>query len=89
MGIAKEKKQKVIKQFQKNEKDSGSSEIQIALLTEQINELTEHCRAHRKDAHARYGLIKLVGKRKKHLSYLQSRDEERYLKILSELGLRK
>jgi len=89
MGIDKEKKQKVIKQYRKNEKDSGSSEVQIALLTTQINELTEHCRANKKDAHARYGLIKLVGKRKKHLSYLQRQNEERYLKILSELGLRK
>lgn len=89
MTITKEDKSKLIKKFQRKENDSGSSEVQIALLTERINYLTEHCRAQKKDHHTRYGLVKLVGKRKKLLSYLQRTDEKRYAEIVAELGLRK
>jgi len=89
MTLAKEKKQAVIKKFQRDANDAGSPEVQIALLTERINYLTEHCRTFKKDAHARYGLIKMVGNRKRLLSYLQRCNEKRYTEIITELGLRK
>ena len=89
MPLAKEKKQVIIKKFQKKAEDTGSSDVQIALLTQRINELTEHCKAHSKDRHSRYGLIKLVGQRRRLLNYLAQTDRKRYTKILEELDLRK
>ena len=89
MPLAKEKKQAIIKKFQIKNEDTGSSDVQIALLTQRINELTEHCKGHSKDRHSRYGLIKLVGQRRRLLNYLAQTDRKRYTKILEELDLRK
>ncbi|MBI4550613.1 MAG: 30S ribosomal protein S15 [Candidatus Omnitrophica bacterium] len=89
MPLTKDKKGEIIKKFQKEEKDTGSCEVQIALLTQRINELTEHCKSHRKDAHSRYGLIKLVGQRRRLLNYLARTDRKKYESILAELNLRK
>jgi len=82
-------KQEVIKKFQGHENDTGSAEVQIALLTTRILYLTEHFRTHKKDFHSRRGLLKLVNQRRKLLDYLKDRDVERYKKILQELNLRK
>ena len=84
-----EKKQEVIKKFQGHEKDTGSAEVQIALLTTRIIYLTEHFRSHKKDFHSRRGLLKIVNQRRKLLDYLKSKDVVRYKKILEELNLRK
>ena len=84
-----EKKQEVIKKFQGHENDTGSAEVQIALLTTRIIYLTEHFRSHKKDFHSRRGLLKIVNQRRKMLDYLKSKDAERYKKILKELNLRK
>jgi small subunit ribosomal protein S15 len=74
--------------YAKHESDTGSSAVQVAVLTERINYLTEHFRTHVKDFHGRRGLLKLVGKRRRHLNYLQRTDLETYRKLISELGLR-
>ena len=84
-----EKKQEVIKKFQGHENDTGSAEVQIALLTTRINYLTEHFRSHKKDFHSRRGLLKIVNQRRKLLDYLKNKNVERYKKILQELNLRK
>lgn len=84
-----EKKQEVIKKFQGHENDTGSAEVQIALLTTRIIYLTEHFRTHKKDFHSRRGLLKIVNQRRKLLDYLKNKDAERYKKILQELNLRK
>jgi small subunit ribosomal protein S15 len=84
-----EKKQEIIKNFRRDEKDTGSSEVQIALLTERINELTEHLKVHKKDNHSRRGLLKMVGKRRNLLTYLSKKDEESYKALVEKLGLRK
>ena len=84
-----ERKQEIINQYRRDEKDTGSSEVQIALLTERINELTEHLKVHKKDNHSRRGLLKMVGKRRNMLNYLQKKDEERYKVLVEKLGLRK
>jgi small subunit ribosomal protein S15 len=84
-----EKKQEVIKKFQGHENDTGSAEVQIALLTTRIIYLTEHFRSHKKDFHSRRGLLKIVNQRRKLLDYLKNKDVERYKKILQELNLRK
>lgn len=84
-----EKKQEVIKKFQGHANDTGSAEVQIALLTTRIQYLTEHFRSHTKDFHSRRGLLKIVNQRRKLLEYLKNRDAERYKKILQELNLRK
>lgn len=89
MPLAKEKKGEIIKKFQKKKEDTGSSDVQIALLTQRINELTEHCKTHPKDRHSRYGLIKMVGQRRRLLNYLAASDRKQYTKILVELDLRK
>ncbi len=89
MPLTKEQKQEVITRFGKNPKDSGTPEVQIALLTKLINELSGHFSAHKKDNHSRLGLLKMVGKRRSLLDYLQSRSMERYRKIIEELDLRK
>ena len=87
--LAKEKKQEIIKKFQKHEKDTGSVEVQIALLTEKIENLSRHLEKHRKDHHSRLGLLKMVGRRRRLLEYLKREDYASYLRILRELGLRR
>ena len=87
--MTKERKQEVIKTFKRDEKDTGSPEVQVALLTERINELTEHLKVHKKDNHSRRGLLKMVGKRRNLLTYLAKKDEARYKAIVEKLNLRK
>ena len=82
-------KEKIIKEYGKSEKDTGSTEVQVALLTQRINDLTDHLKAHKKDHHTRRGLLMLVGKRKRLLQYLENQDVERYRSIIDKLGLRK
>ncbi len=82
-------KKKIIKKFSTHEKDTGSSKVQIAILTERINELTGHLKTHPKDDHSRRGLMGLVGKRRRHLSFLKMKDKETYDEILKKLKLRK
>jgi small subunit ribosomal protein S15 len=87
--MEKEKKSAIINQFQLREGDSGSTEIQVALLTERINELTEHLKVHAHDHHSRRGLLKLVGQRRRLLQYLNKKDVNRYRQLIARLGLRK
>ena len=82
-------KKEVISQFSKHEKDTGSPEVQVALLTERINNLTAHLKIHKKDYHSRLGLLKLVGKRKRLLNYYKSKDIEGYRTLIKKLGIRK
>ena len=89
MAITKERKAGLISQFRRDERDSGSPEVQIALLTARINELTEHMRTHKKDFSSRRGLLKLVSQRADLLKYLRQTDRERYLAVIGKLGLRK
>jgi small subunit ribosomal protein S15 len=77
-----------LEKYRKHKSDSGSSVVQVALLTERINYLTDHFRAHAKDHHSRQGLLKMVGKRRRHLDYLRRTDLEGYRKIIADLGLR-
>ena len=84
-----ERKQEIINQYRRDEKDTGSSEVQIALLTERINELTEHLKVHKKDNHSSRGLLKMVGKRRNLLNYLAKKDENAYKELVKKLGLRK
>ena len=88
MPISKEEKQKYIDQFGKDSKDTGSPEVQVAILTHRIRELTEHVKEHKKDHHTRRGLVQLVSKRKKMLKYLVRSDAESYLKLIKELSIR-
>lgn len=87
--MTKKRKQEVINTYKREEKDTGSPEVQIALLTERINELTEHLKVHKKDNHSRRGLLKMVGKRRNLLNYLAKKDVNRYREIVEKLGLRK
>ena len=87
--ITKEKKQEIIKEFARTEGDTGSPEVQVAILTERITELTEHLKKNHKDHHSRRGLLKMVGKRRGLLDYLKSKDIERYRALIEKLGLRK
>ena len=89
MPLTKDAKQEIIKKFRVHDKDSGSPEVQIALLTERIKQLTGHFQVHKKDYHSRRGLLKLVGQRRRLLDYLKSRKIEKYRSIVKELGLRK
>ena len=89
MSLAKEKKKKIISDYRLDKHDTGSAQVQVALLTERINELSEHFKAHVKDNHSRYGLIKMVGQRKKLLAYIQKNDVEAYRKLIARLDLRK
>ncbi|RLB07472.1 MAG: 30S ribosomal protein S15 [Deltaproteobacteria bacterium] len=84
-----EKKREVIERFRLHDKDTGSPEVQVALLTERINYLTEHFKVHKKDHHSRRGLLKLVSQRKSLLDYLKHQDMERYRKLIEQLGIRK
>ena len=87
--MTKERKQEIINIFKRDENDTGSSEVQIALLTERINELTEHLKVHKKDNHSRRGLFKMIGKRRNLLNYLAKKDLPRYREIVKQLNLRK
>ena len=87
--MTKERKEEIIKTYKRDEKDTGSPEVQVALLTERITELTEHLKVHKKDNHSRRGLLKIVGKRRNLLNYLAKKDVERYRAIVEKLGLRK
>ena len=87
--MTKERKQEIINTYKREEKDTGSPEVQVALLTERINELTEHLRVHKKDNHSRRGLLKMVGARRNLLNYLSKKDVQRYRDIVEKLGLRK
>jgi len=89
MSLTKEQKQELIGQYGQKDGDTGSAEVQIALLTERINHLTEHLRHHSKDHHSRRGLLMMVGKRRRLLRYLESADLDRYRKVVSDLGLRR
>lgn len=87
--MEKVKKSELITKFARSEGDTGSPEVQVALLTERITELTEHLAVHKKDHHSRRGLLKMVGKRRNLLNYLKDKDIERYRALIAELGLRK
>lgn len=87
--IAKEKKQDIIKEYARTEGDTGSPEVQIAILTARIQELTEHLKTNHKDHHSRRGLLKMVGKRRGLLAYLKNVDIERYRSLIERLGIRK
>ena len=87
--MTKERKQEIINTYKREENDTGSPEVQVALLTERINELTEHLKIHKKDNHSRRGLLKMVGKRRNLLNYLSRKDINRYREIVQKLGLRK
>ena len=87
--MTKERKQEIINTYKRDEKDTCSPEVQIALLTERINELTEHLKVHKKDNHSRRGLFKMIGNRRSLLNYLADKDVQRYRDIVAKLGLRK
>ena len=89
MTLTSERKQELVEKFGDSTADTGRAEVQIAMLTERINSLTEHLRVHRKDHHSRRGLLMLVGRRRRLLNYLQRADLERYRALVRELGLRK
>ena len=89
MTLTKEAKQEIISKYGKSDSDTGSPEVQIALLTQRINDLTEHLRTHRHDFYSRRGLLKLVGRRRRFLTYLQKHDLEGYRALIRELGIRR
>jgi len=89
MAMTKDKKQNIIGEYKVHENDTGSPEVQIAILTSRINELNEHLKIHKKDHHSRRGLLKMVGKRRNLLNYLKDNDIERYRAVIERLGLRK
>ena len=89
MTITAERKRELVSKFGKGEADTGRTEVQVALLTDRINELTEHLREHSRDHHSRRGLLMLVGQRRRLLSYLRSSDLDRYRTLVGELGLRR
>lgn len=88
MSLSKSEKEAIIQEYGRSPDDTGSPEVQIALLTTRINQLTEHLREHEHDNHSRRGLIKMVGQRRRHLSYLSRNDPERYKRVIKQLGLR-
>jgi small subunit ribosomal protein S15 len=89
MTLTQEKKSELIAKFGDSPQDTGKTEVQVALLTERINQLTDHLRTNKKDHHSRRGLLMLVGQRRRFLNYLQKKDLERYRSLVKELGLRK
>lgn len=89
MTLTQERKQELIERFGGSAQDTGRTEVQVALMTERINQLTDHLRSHRKDHHSRRGLLMLVGRRRRLLNYLQRDDLERYRSLIRELGLRR
>lgn len=88
MPLTKDVKSQIIKEFGKNEQDSGSAEVQVALLTQRIKDLTEHMKVHKKDFHTRRGLLQLVGQRRRLLVYIKKRDIEAYRALIARLGIR-
>ena len=88
MTISKERKAELVREFGKNDTDSGSPEVQVAILTDRIRELTEHMKTHKKDFHTRRGLLMLVGKRRRLLSYIKAKDIENYRQLIAKLGIR-
>jgi small subunit ribosomal protein S15 len=89
LALTREKKTKILSEFRLHESDSGSPEVQIAMLTERIKEITEHLKKYKKDLHSRTGLIKLVGRRRRLLDYLMKKDLKRYKAVVDRLGLRR
>ena len=89
MALTREEKAKIVKEYARDEKDTGSPEVQIALLTSEINALTEHLKNHKQDKHSKRGLLMKVGKRRSLLNYLLETDVKRYRAVVSKLGLRK
>ena len=89
MALAKEAKNEIIGEYKTHASDTGSPEVQVALLTRRINELTEHFKVHTKDNHSRRGLLKLVSQRRRLLDYVKSSDEDRYQKLINRLGIRR
>jgi small subunit ribosomal protein S15 len=89
LSLTADEKRSIIEKYQLHEGDTGSPEVQVAILTERINYLTEHLKAHKRDNHSRRGLLKMVGKRRALLDYLKDSDIERYRALIEELGLRK
>lgn len=87
--MTKERKQEIIKEFGRNENDTGSPEVQIAILTERINHLTEHLKTHQKDHHSRRGMLMLIGRRRGLLNYLMKEDIESYRALIAKLGIRR
>ena len=88
MTISKERKAELIREFGKNDQDSGSAPVQVAIMTDRIRELTEHMKSHKKDFHTRRGLLMLVGKRRRLLSYIKSNNIDEYREIIGRLGIR-
>lgn len=89
MAITQERKQQIIQEYKTHDNDTGSPEVQIAILTENIENLTNHLRVHKKDHHSRRGLLKMVGQRRKLLAYLKKKDVNRYSALIEKLGLRR
>lgn len=89
MALTKERKEELVKNFARSKNDTGSAEVQIAILTEEIKQLTEHLKEHKHDHHSRRGLLKKVGQRRNMLNYLAKKDVQRYRDVVSKLGLRK
>lgn len=89
MVLPQTRKQEIIKQYARDDKDTGSVEVQVAVLTEKINILTKHCQDNAKDFHSRRGLLKMVGKRRRLLNYIHKNDNSRYASLIAALGLRK
>ncbi|MBS4177076.1 30S ribosomal protein S15 [Lederbergia citrea] len=89
MAISQERKNEIINQYKIHENDTGSPEVQIAVLTEDINKLNDHLRTHKKDHHSRRGLMKMVGRRRNLLTYLRNKDVQRYRELINSLGLRR
>ncbi|WP_067838468.1 30S ribosomal protein S15 [Amphibacillus sediminis] len=89
MAITQERKNEIINEFKTHENDTGSPEVQIAVLTEEITSLNDHLRVHKKDHHSRRGLLKMVGKRRNLLTYLRNKDVTRYRQLIEKLGLRR
>jgi small subunit ribosomal protein S15 len=89
VALAKEAKREIVEQYRKHAADTGSPEVQIALLTQRINDLTEHFKVHKKDNHSRRGLLKMVSQRRRLLDYLYRKDADRYREVISRLGIRK
>ena len=89
MALVQEKKQELVQKYKRHEKDTGSPEVQVALLTERLAYLTEHFKTHKKDHHSRRGLLKLVGQRRRLLDYLRTCDQGRYKSLIDQLGIRK
>jgi small subunit ribosomal protein S15 len=89
MALVQDRKQELVQKYKRHEKDTGSPEVQVALITERITYLTEHFKTHKKDHHSRRGLLKLVGQRRRLLDYLRAADQARYKSLIDQLGIRK